>query len=199
MRQEPIDEIPDLAAVRAELQTIKVPNPPRGYAIVEHVMLDGCLLHPSSQYEFADAVARWLWRNGYRAGQGVVAAYEAQERYLAGECGMSVAWVAQNRRMVIAANLVTMPDGNINAVAAGLPVDAGRQHPDLYRIARGPTPDLAMARAVDRLCRNGYRVGMSRAVLGRLLDSDGGADERYEPTVDDGPWLIEFARRVANG
>lgn len=196
MRREPIDEIPELAAVRAELETIKVPNPPRGLATVEHIMLDGCVMHESTQYEFADFVARWLWRNCYRAGQGVVAAYEASERYLSHECGMSEAWVRQNRRMVIASKLITMPDGNISAVAAGLPIDTGRQHPDLFRIARGPTPDLAMARAVDRLVRNGYRVGMSRVVLVRLLDQDGGADESYEPTAEDGPWLIEFARRL---
>lgn len=195
MRREPIDEIPELAAVRAELETIKVPNPPRGLATVEHIMLDGCVMHESTQYEFADFVARWLWRNGYRAGHGVVAAYEASELYLSHECGMSEAWVRQNRRMVIASKLVTMPDGNISAVAAGLPIDTGRQHPDLFRIARGPTVDLAMARAVDWLVRNGYRVGMSRVVLGRLLDQDGGADDSYEPTVEDGPWLIEFARR----
>ena len=70
-----ISSIPELAAVFAELRTEKVPNPPRGYATVERILLpDGSCIHESSQYGFAEVVARWLWSNGYRARQGTVAA-----------------------------------------------------------------------------------------------------------------------------
>jgi len=183
-----IDAIPELAEVFGELRTEEVPNPPRGYATVERILLpDGSCIHESSQYGFAPVVARWLWANGYRAGQGTVAAYEANEQYLAGECGMGEGWVRCNRRCSIASSLVAYKV--ITTWGAGFP---GDEVGKLYAtVAAGRSEIDALASAVDRLMRNGYRVGMSRMTVMALLEADGGPRD-YKPTQDDAPWISVY-------
>jgi len=200
---------PEIAVIFAELVTTKVKNPPRGYAIVEHIALpDGSVLHESSQYGFAPVVASWLKVHGYRAGQGAVAAYEALERYLASECGLGRDYVAAFRRRAIAQALVALTgdvkvqhDEQIHArtfymggrYLAGFP---GERQGTLWLGISAGTSDIdALARAVDRLMRCGYRVGMSRATTVALLDDDGGPDWNYRPTEADKPWIADFERR----
>lgn len=187
-----IDAIPELAAVFAELRTEEVPNPPRGYATVERILLpDGSCIHKSSQYGFAPVVARWLWSNGYRAGQGTVAAYEASERYLAGECGMGDGWVRCNRRRVIAHQLQATHHPVFNWLAS-LTVPHGGLG---VLVATGTDATEALARAVDRLMRAGYRAGMSRAAIDALLERDTGPDWNYQPTQDDAPWVADLQQQ----
>lgn len=190
----PIESDPDLAAIAAELVTARVPNPPRGYAVVENIMIDGCTIHGSSQYGFADVVARWLFKHGYRAGQGAVAAYKATERYLANECGLSPEFVRCNRRRSIAQALVAKPCGHL-AKDGWLAGFAGELEWDA--VAGGGTEIEAIARAVDRLVRNGYRRGMSQRVLVRLLAADAGVDWGYQPTQEDAPWIADLEAKRA--
>ena len=190
----PIDSDPDLAAIAAELVTERVPNPPRGYAVVENIVIDGCTIHDSSQYGFADVVARWLFKHGYRAGQGAVAAYEATERYLADECGLSPEFVRCNRRRSIAQVLVATWNGGALWVA-GFP---GEVDGTLWAaVASGDAEVDAIARAVDRLMRNGCRVGMRRDVAVKLLEADDGPDWGYRPTQDDAPWIADLENKRA--
>ena len=183
-----ISSIPELAAVFAELRTEKVPNPPRGYATVERILLpDGSCIHESSQYGFAEVVARWLWSNGYRARQGTVAAYEANERYLAGECGMGDGWVHCNRRRSIAQSLAATQVRGAMWIA-GLPSIADR-------VAVGDTEINALARAVERLMRAGHRVSMSPATTQHLLAGYTSQDLGYEPTQEDMPWIADLQAR----
>lgn len=200
---------PELAAILAELVTTKVQNPPRGYSIVERIGLpDGSVLHESSQYSFAPVVASWLKTHGYHVGRGAVAAYKALELYLASECGMGCDEVQAFRRRAIAHALVVMThdvkvphNEQIHArtfhmgdrYLAGFPAE----HPGtLWASISAGTSDIdALARAVDRLTRCGYRVGMSQATTVALLDEDGGPDWKYRPTEADKLWIADFERR----
>lgn len=188
-----IDSDPDLAAIAAELVTERVPSPPHRYAVVENIMIDGSTIHGSSQYGFANVVARWLFKHGYRAGQGAVAAYEATERYLASECGLSPAFVRCNRRRSIAQALAATQAGHM--WIAGFPGEiAGTSW---AAVASGDSEVDAIARAVDRLVRNGYRVGMSQALTVKLLEADAGPDWGYRPTQDDAPWIADLKAKQA--
>lgn len=195
----PIDSDPNLAAITAELVTERVPNPPRGYAVVENITIDGCTIHGSSQYGFADVVARWLFKHGYRAGQGAVAAYEAAERYLADECGLSPEFVRCNRRRSIAQGLRSLQVGQLASAmwVAGFPGE--REETSWAAVASGSTEVDSIARAVDRLVRNGYRVGMSRAMTVKLLEADGGPDWGYQPGPLDSPWIADLEARGRRG
>lgn len=197
---------PDLAAIVAEIVTTKVKAPTRGYATVEHIGLpDGSILHESSQYGFAPVVASWLKTHGYRAGQGAVAAYSAIEKYMALECGIEA---EHFRRRAIAQALVALTrDVKVPHVEqmharmfhmgdrflAGFPAE----HPGtLWASVAAGTSDIdALARAVDRLMRCGYRVGMSRATAVALLGEDNGPDWSYRPTDADKPWIADIERR----
>lgn len=190
-----IDAIPELAAVFAELRTEEVQSPPRGYATVERILLpDGSCIHESSQYGFAEVVARWLWANGYRAEQGPVAAYEASERYLAGDCGMGDGWVSCNRRRVIAGAITAERTGRLASEmwGAGLVFDGA-----LFVVATAGNEVDALARAVERLMSNGYRVGMARQTAFNLLAADHGSLWDYKPTRDDAPWICDLRRARA--
>lgn len=204
---------PGIAAILAELVTTKVPNPPRGFAVVEHIALpDGSILHESSQYGFAPVVASWLKVHGYRAGEGVAVAYKALERYLAGECGVGRDEVQALRRRAIAQALVAMTrdvhvphpeqihartfhmgDRFLAGFLAGFPAE----HPGTMwaSVAAGTSDIDALARAVARLMRCGYRVGMNRATTVALLGEDDGPDWNYRPTDADRPWIDDFERR----
>lgn len=193
-----IDSVPELAAVFAELRTEKVPNPPRGYATVERILLpDGSCIHESSQYGFAEVVARWLWSNGYRAGQGTVAAYEANERYLSGECGMGVGWVKCNRRSVAARALITIPPLTpINGIGGPTWLTGFSEKPGTLWacVSSGHTELEALVVAVDRLIRAGWRVGMSKATTVALLDQIGPPNFDYKGHPDDHEWVCWYQR-----
>lgn len=200
---------PELAAILAELVTTKVQDPPRGYSIVERIGLpDGSVLHESSQYSFAPVVASWLKTHGYHVGRGAVAAYKALELYLASECGVGCDEVQAFRRRAIAHALVVMTHNvkvphneQIHArtfhmgdrYLAGFPAE---HQGTLWASVSAGTSDIdALARAVDRLTRCGYRVGMSQATTVALLGEDEGPDWKYRPTEADKLWIADFERR----
>ena len=162
----PIDSDPDLAAIAAELVTERVPNPPRGYAVV---------------------VARWLYKHGYRAGQGAVAAYEATERYLADECGLSPEFVRCYRRRSIAQVLTAKRTGTV----------IWRVDCMTLAVAVGDTEVNALARAIERLVRAGFRVGMDQMTTARLLDAATFKDLRNEAEPEDAPWIADLEAKRA--